>query len=106
MSKAAEILEEALTAVTGDRAQSHGDIVETHETAAALWSVYLSRKYGVEIELTGADACLLEGLLKVARTMGGEFNRDDYRDLAGYAGCAGHCEEDRLSRWFPSKDQT
>lgn len=81
--KASKILMRAAELVGGERDRQHGDKLENHENIARLWSAYL------EVEITAAQAALMLNLLKVARTKTGDFNLDDYLDMAGYAGCAG-----------------
>lgn len=85
--KAHEICETAAGLVSGDRKAKHGDMVGTHANIARLWSAYL------EVPIEAGDVALMMVLLKVARTMGGEHNPDDYIDMAGYAGCAGEISE-------------
>ena len=69
--------------VGGERDRQHGAMLENHENIARLWSAYL------EVEITAVQAALMLNLLKVARTKTGDFNLDDYLDMAGYSGCAG-----------------
>ena len=81
--RAEDILAAAREAVTGPRAETHGDMAGTFGMAAALWGAYLGRP------LTGPDVALLMALLKVARACNGTVHADDYVDAAGYAACAG-----------------
>lgn len=80
---AAEVVGHAAELVGGDRASQHGDKVENHQHIAALWSAFLERP------ITADQVALMMVLLKVARTKTGRLNRDDYVDMAGYAGVAG-----------------
>lgn len=68
--------------VGGTRAEQHGDKAYNHQNIAALWSAYLG------IVITSDQVALMMVLLKVARTKTGRLNRDDYLDMAGYAGVA------------------
>lgn len=81
--KAKETLETALELVTGDRAEQHGDMHDTHKIAADLWNAYIGD--GV---LTAEDVALMLALIKIARMRYGSENDDNYVDLAGYAAVA------------------
>jgi len=77
------ILEIARQLVDGNRAEQHGDFHELHIRTAALWNAYL----GITIfDAHSVAVCM--GLLKMARMKSGEYNGDDYVDLAGYAAIA------------------
>ena len=84
------VLERAAALISGDRAADHGPARKTHQNIADLWNTYLGYK-GTEIELRPQDVAMMMVLLKVARTMTGRFNVDDYVDMAGYAGLALEC---------------
>lgn len=43
-------------------------------------------------DITEADAWMFLVVLKIVRSRNGKFNRDDYVDLAAYAGLLGECE--------------
>jgi hypothetical protein len=78
------IISEAAVLVSGDRAVQHGDMAVVHEHVAAMWGAYLDRT------LDSADVARMMVLLKIARSAGGgEYNIDDYVDMAGYSGIAG-----------------
>lgn len=88
MKKAAEFLQHAATLVGADRETSHGPKKRNHDNIAALWQAYLDIRFDRDAPLTGLDVAHMMALLKVARTQLGNFNPDDYVDMAGYAGCA------------------
>jgi hypothetical protein len=90
---AEKILLKAATLVSGDRQKTHGDKAENHQHIADLWTAYLATKYGFTAFLTPLDAALMMNQLKVARTMTGAHNPDDYVDGAGYMGVAGEIAE-------------
>ena len=75
--------------VQGDRRETHGDFKENFEAIASLWDAYLmSRKYSFDNPgnmLTRKDVAQMMVLLKIARTMNGRLNPDDYVDAIGYA---------------------
>lgn len=70
------ILEEAARLIDGDRKDTYDG---TDDTIVGLWSAYLG------VELTVLDYANLMVLMKVARTKG-QYHRDSYVDIAGYAG--------------------
>lgn len=76
------IVDEACRLVGGDRARTHGDKTVNHQNIAALWSAYL------DVNITCDQVATMMVLLKVARTKLGALNRDDFVDMAGYAGVA------------------
>ena len=81
--KAVDICQEAASLVGGDRQRTHGDKTQNHLNIATLWTAYLG------VPITAQQAAVMMVLLKVARTKLGALNRDDYVDMAGYAGVAG-----------------
>lgn len=77
------VISSALALTGGDRESQHGDKVDNHQNIARLWSAYLG------VTITADQVALMMVLLKVARTKTGQLNRDDFVDMAGYAGVAG-----------------
>lgn len=90
------ILAEGKYLVSGPRAESHGDMTQTHRTIAGLWSAYLAGRIDGGEAITATDVALMMVLLKIARTKHGNIQRDDFVDMAGYAAIAGalECTED------------
>lgn len=88
-SKAAEL-------VGGDRAKTHGDKQTNFQNTADLWSAWLWRRGLLKSGdgLSAQDVAAMMILLKLARTLTGSFNIDDYVDIAGYAGCAAEISPD------------
>lgn len=77
------ILAIARQLVDGSRAEQHGDFRELHMRIAAMWNAYL----GITVfDAHSAAVCM--SLVKTARIKSGEYNSDDYVDLAGYAAIA------------------
>jgi hypothetical protein len=90
--KATEICAKAAELVGGDRDRTHGNKLKNHQNIADLWNAYLGVRLGLDSPteaLSPLDVALMMALLKIARTMSGSHNPDDYVDLAGYGGCAG-----------------
>lgn len=86
---AREAWETAGKLVQGDRRETHGDFKENFEAIAGLWDAYLmGREYSCANPnnmLTKKDVAQMMVLLKIARTMNGRLNPDDYVDAIGYA---------------------
>lgn len=77
-------LQEAEKIVCNDRENIYGSPGDNFEMIARLWKAYL------DWPVTADDVANMMILLKVARIETGEFNVDNYVDIAGYAACA--CE--------------
>ena len=86
--KASTIVGTAADFVKGDREHTHGDKLANHRAIACIWNGYFKAN-GLDVEVSAHDVALMMVLLKVARTLNGAFNVDDYIDIAGYAGVAG-----------------
>jgi len=71
--------------VGGDRAKTHGDILEGAEHLAAMWTAYLNGR----ATITALDVPMMLIDLKRVRALHGSYNPDDYVDIAGYGGNAG-----------------
>lgn len=91
--RAHEIVTAAAELVNGERRRTHGDKVLNHENIAALWNAYLTIRREPAAPLEAVDVALMMALLKIARTQHGDFNLDNFIDLAGYAGVAGEIVE-------------
>jgi hypothetical protein len=79
----AEILTTAQTAVTVDRAATHGKPEDTFGAIARVWSAR------VGIDLTPAQVCIMLVDLKTCRAWGNPGHADNWVDMAGYAACGG-----------------
>ena len=95
--KAPDILAHAAELVATNRESAHGQKRVSFENIARLWNAYLATRRDPSAPLSATDVGHLMVLLKVARTQLGDFNPDDYTDMAGYAGCTGEIahEEER-----------
>ncbi len=93
--KAHEIAERAAGLVSGDRNHTHGEAKRNHANIAAFWSAYLQARFAGKhcITVTPHDAACMMALLKIARTLTGAHNSDDYVDAVGYAAIAGAIAE-------------
>ena len=88
---AERICREAAGLVAGKRAEQHGDWLDLHTHAAAMFSAFLG------VPVNPAQAAKLEIIYKLCRSEHGVYNPDDYRDIAGYGGGAGEIAA-RLNR--------
>ena len=68
---------QAIQAITGPRAVTHGDAQETLERTAELWAAYLDRP----VSPTQVAMCMI--LVKMVRAR--NFDKDHYVDMIGYA---------------------
>ena len=87
--KADEFCIKAAKHLTGDRRSTHGDMEEGFFLISNLWSHYLMSAKNAEVDVDPSDVANMMILLKVARSVVGKYNEDDYIDMAGYAGIAG-----------------
>lgn len=84
MNKRREILKQAEECVCGKREEDYGSPEDNFEVVANLWSAYKKN-----ITFTVEDVAIMMALLKIARISSGNYNEDNYVDLAGYAACGG-----------------
>lgn len=75
-------LRQAGLLVSGDREETHGSIPENYERIARLWSSHLGK------EVSPADVCIMQALLKIGRMQGGCYNADDFLDAQSYLAMA------------------
>tara|TARA_R100001224_G_scaffold62904_1_gene37618 strand:+ start:1170 stop:1436 length:267 start_codon:yes stop_codon:yes gene_type:complete len=84
----ADILTEAASLVTGERAHQHGDYSLLHARAAELWSAFL------DVSVKPSDVAFCMTLLKVARQEVGHKNSDDGVDASAYTALWAALSED------------
>lgn len=91
----ADIASKAASLIGGNRAQTHGDFRQNHANIGALWTAYLSGRFATRhaIILSPKDVAAMMVLLKVARTMLGNYNSDDAVDACGYSAIMGAIAE-------------
>tara|TARA_B100000929_G_scaffold113400_1_gene89874 strand:+ start:237 stop:578 length:342 start_codon:yes stop_codon:yes gene_type:complete len=94
------ILDFGIDIVLGARQEQNGDVKRNHENIARMWNAFLFHKLKDGQKITGSDAASLMGLLKVARTLSGRFNLDDYIDGATYHAISGALKEDEVEIKF------
>lgn len=96
ISPRAEVLREAERLITGDRNKTYGPPTQNFKNTADLWTVRLKEKLKDGEVFTSDEVADLMILLKVARNMT-DPKRDNYVDMAGYAGCGWECLKDNTS---------
>jgi hypothetical protein len=84
-AEAARVHKLAGKLVQGDRRKTHGDFADNFQTIAWLWSAYLKNDNGSDFELTAFDVSQMMVLLKIARSLSGGNNPDNYVDAIGYS---------------------
>lgn len=82
------ILQTAIDISCGSREETHGSPQETFDDIALLWSAWLKKT------VTAEDVCMMQTLLKMARSRHGTKNKDDYTDGAAYQALAYEVAED------------
>ena len=75
------ITDEAQAIVNGERRQDYGDMADSFERIAGLWSAYLGK------HVDSLDVAKMMILLKVSRAKHNN-HRDSYIDIVGYVECA------------------
>lgn len=81
-----ELLEEAADLIDGDRNVSYGSPTQNFENIAELWNVRFAHMLKDGAKFSAADVADAMILLKVARNIA-QQKRDNWADIAGYAGC-------------------
>ena len=77
--------------LTGSRQSQNGDKIRNHENIGRLWEAYLKSRdlMNHDDKLLASDVSRLMVLLKIARSVYGNYNEDDYVDMIGYAAISG-----------------
>jgi hypothetical protein len=84
-----DILHEAISAITVDRAATHGDAEDSFSEIAKLWDWWLQNRPVPEAKLLPGDVSMMMSLFKIGRIAGNSRHEDNYVDLAGYCAIAG-----------------
>jgi hypothetical protein len=77
------VLDEAAELVNGSRAEAYGPPGANHDATAAMFAIYLERRYGVTMAFDAQDVCWFNVIQKIARDAH-EPRRDNLVDVAGY----------------------
>jgi hypothetical protein len=81
------VLEQALEIVTVDRNSQYGEPEDNFQTIAELWSVYLTRRTMLSVELNASDVAVLMALMKIGRLTANKTHADSWTDGIGYLAC-------------------
>lgn len=85
--KAEDALRQAITLISGDRHEQHGDRHKNFGHAAKLISAYLG------IDVSPSQVAWVMVLMKMARDHNGTRSPDNSVDAAGYCGLAGELSD-------------
>ena len=86
LSTRADILEDALSKINGDRHEEYGDAAENFDRIAGYWNAHL----GLNAFITPSDVAAMMVLLKISRLHGdGSKAVDTFVDICGYAAIGG-----------------
>jgi hypothetical protein len=77
------LLNEAEQIIEG-RSETHGPPENSFGDIARYWNAYLETEGKLFESVDSKDVAEMMALLKLARSQGGEYNDDDYRDRLGY----------------------
>jgi uncharacterized protein DUF6378 len=80
------VLNEAAGLITGDRNKAYGTPTQNFTNTAQIWTALLRHKLRDGEEILADEVAALMVGLKLARTVG-QPKRDNWVDMAGYAGC-------------------
>jgi len=82
--KKVSILDEAKEIIYGDREKTYGSPEKNLCAIAVYWSNHLYTRFGVYLDITGSDVCVMMTLLKAARLGNDLKHRDSLVDAVGY----------------------
>lgn len=81
-----DVLNEASQLITGDRNRTYGSPTQNFADTAAVWNTILRRKLKDGEQITPGEVAAMMVGLKLVR-MVAQPKRDNWVDIAGYAGC-------------------
>lgn len=74
-------------AVCKDRTATHGNPEDNFADIAAFWSIWISKRFGIHVQLDALDVAEMCALLKTARKLSNLTVLDHWDDGAGYNVC-------------------
>lgn len=83
-----EILNTAMSLISGDRHDDYGDAKDSFESIARLWTAYLN------VAVSPMDVANMMMLLKMSRSLTSPDKADTWVDICGYAALAGEMMTD------------
>ena len=94
MSKRGEILAEAASLIDGDRNAQYGPPTQDFKRTSDMLNALGYRLDGQM--LAPSDTAIILACVKLSRLMHSRGKRDNWVDLAGYAGCGGECASEEV----------
>lgn len=88
-----KVLEEAIRLTTGDRNRSYGSPTQNFQNTADVWTVQFAHLLRDGVRFTASHVAQAMVGLKLVRMIAGA-KRDNWVDIAGYAGCGAECDEE------------
>ena len=92
----ADVLAEAQRLITGDRNNQYGPPTQDFQRTADMWTALGYRRLdpeGKPLEMVPSDVAICVACVKLSRLMHQRQKRDNWTDLAGYAGCGFECSQ-------------
>lgn len=89
------MLQRAHETINGPRQQDYGDKLQNFSQIAMLFQGTLATKLLPSAQITPEDVALLMMQVKIARLAKSPDHKDSILDVAGYAGCYDHLQEER-----------
>jgi hypothetical protein len=97
----AAVLTEAAGLITGDRNNQYGpptqDFRRTADALTAMGYRRLDTDEATPLPLVPSDIAIMVGMVKTSRLMHSRDKRDNWVDVAGYAGCGYECAVEEAS---------
>jgi len=89
------MLQQAQETISGPREQEYGNKLQNFSQISMIWQGILAPKMLPDSVITPEDVALLMIGVKMARLAKSPDHFDSILDVAGYAGCYSHLQEDR-----------
>lgn len=91
------LLQQAHDTIHGARQQDYGDKLQNFSQIAMIWQGLLAHKLGATSTITPEDVALCMIGVKMSRLAKSPDHFDSILDIAGYAGCYAHLQEERTN---------
>lgn len=91
------MLQQAHDIIHGARQADYGDKLQNFSQIAMIWQGILAPKLGETATITAEDVALCMIGVKMARLSKSPDHFDSILDVAGYAGCYAHLQEERVN---------
>ena len=92
------MLQLAQETISGDREQEYGNKLQNFAQIAMIWQGILAPKLQETASIAPEDVALLMIAVKMARLAKSPDHFDSILDIAGYAGCYSHLQDDRNAK--------